>query len=255
MNNTSNLIEEMNAIDVKERVDKDTIAILIFVACENHGDNMPFGSDFIFPLELSKRISSKIRNTIIFPPIPYGVSLHHDSYQLTMSLRNQTLIYVIEDLLNSLIKHKIKNIFIINGHDGNISPIEIASRNIKNVNPEITIACIESWWTLVGQINPNLFKIWHGLGHGGEGETSAMLAVRPDLVNLNNASEETIPNLPKYIRIYWNFDELTNSGSTGAPRKATPQKGNTILTILEKEIISFLLSMESTSWKYGKCLN
>ena len=43
------LLEEMNAVQVREIINKKTIAVLIFGACENHGDHMPFVSDFIFP--------------------------------------------------------------------------------------------------------------------------------------------------------------------------------------------------------------
>ena len=85
-------------------------------------------------------------------------------------------------------------------------------RSIKDMHPEVTICCLESWWTLVGQIRKDLFDIWNGLGHGGEAETSAMLAVRPDLVDMNLAPSDTIPKLPTNVRIYWNFDELTGTG-------------------------------------------
>ncbi|MDQ3961508.1 MAG: creatininase family protein, partial [Thermoproteota archaeon] len=56
-----NLLEEMNAVQVRENINKKTIAILIVGACENHGNHMPFGSDFIFPEELAKRTVVKAR--------------------------------------------------------------------------------------------------------------------------------------------------------------------------------------------------
>ena len=58
---SSKLLEEMNARQVRKDLNKNTIAILVFGACENHGDHMPFGSDFIFPMELAKRIAAKIQ--------------------------------------------------------------------------------------------------------------------------------------------------------------------------------------------------
>lgn len=123
---SSKLLEEMNARQVRKDLNKNTIAILVFGACENHGDHMPFGSDFIFPMELAKRIAakSKKKNIIILPAVPYGVSLHHNEFQMTMSLDSNTLEKIIEDLLNSIIKNGIRRILIINGHDGNIAPIE-----------------------------------------------------------------------------------------------------------------------------------
>jgi creatinine amidohydrolase len=66
------------------------------------------------------------------------------------------------------------------------------------------------------------------------------------------APEQTIPNLPgEDIRIYWKFNELTNTGSTGAPKSATVEKGEEIIRILTKVIVDFLEKMDSNGWKYG----
>lgn len=104
---SSGLLEEMNAVQVKRNINEKTLAILVFGACENHGDHMPFGSDFIFPMELAKRITGKLhkKNSVILPAIPYGVSLHHNEFQMTISLEPDTLVMVIEDLFRSVIKH------------------------------------------------------------------------------------------------------------------------------------------------------
>lgn len=249
--NYKRFIEEMNAVEVRKTVNEKTIAILVFGACENHGDHMPFGSDFIFPMEIAKRLATKVNNVIVLPAIPYGVSLHHDQFQMTMSINPETLVGIISDLLSSLIQNKIRRVLIINGHDGNIGPIEVAARSIKNKHPEMTIACLESWWILVGQLKKDLFEVWSGLGHGGEAETSAILAVRPDLVNMESAPKEVIPKLPENIRIFWKFDELTSTGATGAPQKASIEKGNEILQMLEDLLLSFIKEMELSDWKYG----
>ncbi|HSA74869.1 MAG TPA: creatininase family protein [Candidatus Nitrosocosmicus sp.] len=259
------MLEDMNAVEVREHQNSKSIAFVLLGSCENHGDHLPFGSDFIFPVNLVQSIiddivdsqstlaaAEKRHNFLVLPAVPYGVSIHHLDYQMTISLRSSTMISLIEDLLNCLASNGIRRVIILNGHDGNIAPAETASRNIKNEYPEMVIACLESWWTLVGQKNKDAFDVWNGLGHGGEAETSAMLAVRPDLVDLSLAPEQTIPNLPgEDIRIYWKFNELTNTGSTGAPRSATIQKGEEIIKILTKVILDFLDKMDSTDWKYG----
>jgi creatinine amidohydrolase len=250
----SNILAEINAHHLREFITKNTtsaIAILIFGACENHGDHMPFGADFIMPFELSKRIASKYRNILVLPPLPYGVSSHHKDFSMTISLEPETMINIVRDILQSLVSNGIKHVLIINGHDGNIAPVEIASRIIKEKNPQLVIACLESWWSLVGTINKELFDVWNGLGHGGEAETSAMLAVRPDLVNMSLAPEQVVPKLPNEVRIYWKFKELTDTGATGAPRKATIEKGKKILDILENTLISFITAMDENDWKYG----
>ncbi|MDF2736300.1 MAG: crnA 2 [Nitrososphaeraceae archaeon] len=245
------LIEDMNADQINKKVNEKTVALLIFGSCENHGDHLPFGSDFMFPLELAKRIAIKNKNVIIFPPIPYGVSSHHKKFYMTISIATNTLISIIENLLESIYNNGIHKILIINGHDGNIAPIEIASRNTKERYPNITIACLEAWWELIGKISPATFNVWDGLGHGGEAETSAMMTIRPDLVNKNNIPEDTIPNLPKDIRIFWTMDELSRTGATGSPNNASVKKGDVICKILEDMLTSFLLDMEKKRWRYG----
>jgi creatinine amidohydrolase len=257
-NKYNRLLEEMNAQQVRKNINRKSIALLIFGACENHGDHLPFGSDFIFPMELAKRIAAKSKekkNIIILPAIPYGVSLHHKEFQMTMSLEPHTLQMVIEDLFRSIIKNGIRRILVINGHDGNIAPIESAARTTKSRHTDVVIACLEAWWVLVGQITQGLFEVWHGLGHGGEAETSGMLAIRPDLVNMKQAPHEVIPQLPgDKIRIYWNFDELTHTGATGAPRKATGRKGEQALKALEDTLLSFIDDMDRNEWRYGLSL-
>src|SRR4026208_439872 len=100
-------LEEMNASEVKNVVNKNSIAFIILGSCENHGNHLPFGSDFIFPINLAKIILEKIDNNspssnhnyFILRVLPYGVSIHHNDFQMTMSIKFSTMISVIEDVL------------------------------------------------------------------------------------------------------------------------------------------------------------
>ena len=240
----------MNAIQLRKNLNNKTVAILVFGACENHGDHMPFGADFLVPMELAKRVAASARNVLVLPAFPYGVSSHHSDFQMTITLKPNTLIRAIEDVCSSLIRNGINRILILNGHDGNIAPIELSARTIKERYPVVVIACLEAWWTLVSKTK-NLFDDSQGLGHGGEAETSVMLSVRPDLVDMRYAPKKTIPKLPRNVRIYWRFSELTKSGATGAPRRASRSKGDETLQILERLLLGFINDMERNNWKYG----
>lgn len=245
-------LSEMNAKQIQTLVNSDTVAILILGACENHGDHMPFGADFIMPYELARKVAAKSKNVIVLPPVSYGVSSHHKDFAMTISMEPETMVKVIHDILQSLVSNKISRILIINGHDGNIAPIELAARIMKEQNPAVVISCLESWWNLVGELDNHLFDVWNGLGHGGEAETSAMLALRPDLVDMASAPEQVVPNLPDHLRIYWKFDELTRTGATGAPKKATAEKGQKLIALLEDVLLGFIRKMGQTGWKYGR---
>lgn len=136
-------LETTNATEVKRCINSDTIAIMGIRACENHGDQMPFGADLIFPSELMRRITAKLNDVIVLPYLPNGLSLHHEEYQMTNQSR--ILVNLIQDICHSTIKGGIRRILVINGHDGNIAPIEIAFRYIKNKYPEVVLSCLESW--------------------------------------------------------------------------------------------------------------
>jgi len=82
----------MNAIQLRKNVNSKTVAIVVFGACENHGDHMPFGSDFFVPMELARRVASHARNVLVLPAFPYGVSSHHSDFQMTVTLEPITLI-------------------------------------------------------------------------------------------------------------------------------------------------------------------
>ena len=118
------MLEDMNAIEVRKHLQhhnkNKSIAFVLLGSCENHGDHLPFGSDFIFPVNLVQSILDNIISSqsesatadaapdkkqydfIVLPAVPYGVSIHHIDYQMTISLRSCTMISLIEDLLNCL---------------------------------------------------------------------------------------------------------------------------------------------------------
>jgi creatinine amidohydrolase len=70
------------------------------------------------------------------------------------------------------------------------------------------------------------------------------------------APKQVVPKLPgnnnnnNNIRIYWSFKELTDTGATGAPQKATAQKGERILELLEEVLLAFIEEMDRSQWKY-----
>lgn len=81
----------MNAIQVKETITDKTIAILVIGACENHGDHMPFGSDFIFPLKLFENVIYDLSKNDNTRPIRiisfYFLLFHMELAPITMTFK------------------------------------------------------------------------------------------------------------------------------------------------------------------------
>jgi len=249
------LLNEFTAKELKEKLANKEIdsAITVFGACESHGWHLPLGPDIFVPTEIAKRTAERLERTIVVPGIPFGASLHYNHFPLTVSLRYETTIALAEDIFTSLITHGIQHILILNGHDGNIPALEIAARNIKNKYKEATIVYIPAWWEITGEKMKGDFEVWNGLGHGGEGETSITMAVRPDLVHLEDAVCELptdLIRLSTHASIIFDIEELTKTGAIGDPTKATVEKGEKMLIIVVDYLVELITDLEKTDWKY-----
>lgn len=231
-----------------EKYDKAIIAV---GSCENHGYHLPFGTDTFVSSILAEKVAAQVKGLLVLPPINVGMSEHYAHFPFTLSLRPETLIAVLKDILRSVIKNGIKKIFIVNGHDGNMAPIEIAARSAKMEFPEVRIASLDAWWVTAGKLlPPDTFEVWNGLGHAGEGETSMGLALFPELIEMEHA-RGVVPDLPDGIEIKWDFAELTDCGATGDPARATVEKGRLMEEALVKELVKFFEEMDACDWRYN----
>ncbi|MJZ42533.1 creatininase family protein [Salmonella enterica subsp. enterica] len=252
------MLNEFTGKEIRELLhsDGDVIAIVSFGSCENHADHLPLGPDYFVPEEVARRVATQLDKTIVVPCVPFGTSQHYDAYPMAVSIRFETNIMLAEDIFNSLIRHGIRRILIINGHDGNIPAIEIAARNIKDNNRDISVVCIPAWWDMVGKkLGADFFDSWNGtgLGHGGEGETSAVMAVRPDLVHPEDAVKQIPSDVFDHygISYIWDISEISETGATGDPRFATKEKGDKIIDCLVQEIVELITQLNINDWKYA----
>ncbi len=111
------------------------------------------------------------------------------------------------------------------------------------------VAVLEAWWQTAGELLPEgTFEAWGGLGHGGEGETSMMLRVAPELVDMGRA-RGVVPDLPEHVQVKWVFSELTPYGVTGDPTKATKRKGEMMREALVELLVSFVEEMDKRGWE------
>ena len=187
---------------------------------------------------------------LVLPPVMVGYSGHYDSFPFSLTLSYDTITQVIYDLIESVIRNGITRIFLMNGHDGNIAPIEIASRKIKEKYPEVQIAALTQWWVAAGNLLPkDTFEVWNGLGHAGEGETSIAYYLFPEWCEPELATC-VIPSLPDEIDIKWDFSELTDTAQTGDATKASAEKGKKMNDVIVEHVVKALQELDAKDWKY-----
>jgi creatinine amidohydrolase len=223
-------------------------AVLAIGSTEYHGDHLPYGTDTIVAMYLAEQVAKRINRLLLLPPLHYGMSKHYASFPIALTLSTETLIRVLREIFDSLFMHGIKKLLIINGHDGNIAALEASTREFRVEHSEMKIAVLEAWWKTAGELLPaEVFEVWGGLGHAGEGETSMMLARAPNLVDMSHA-RSVVPELPPYVQFKWIFKEITPYGVTGDPTRATEEKGIMMRDVLVDLLTTFVKEMDRKDW-------
>ncbi|MCW4049349.1 MAG: creatininase family protein [Candidatus Bathyarchaeota archaeon] len=224
-------------------------AVLAVGSTEYHGEHLPYGTDTLISEHFAREVSTRTKGLLMLPTLPIGMSAHYSSFPLAITLKTDTLMRVLTEVFESLNRHGLKRLLIINGHDGNIPAIEAATNEYRSSHPEFKIAVLDAWWVTAGQLVPEgTFEVWDGLGHGGEGETSMMLRVDPSLVDMKKA-KGVVPDLPSHVQYKWTFDEITPYGVTGDPTKATPEKGRLMNDALVELLVDFIEKMDENNWE------
>jgi len=226
-------------------------AILCVGSCEAHGQHLAEGTDTLVSYMLACRIADECDGLLVLPPITVGYSGHYDSFPFTLTLQYDTVTQVIYDMCVSCINGGIDHIIILNGHDGNIAPIEIASRKVKEAYPNAKIAALPAWWVTAGELLPEgTFEVWDGLGHAGEGESSIAYYLYPQWCEPELAKGYVPDSLPPFLDTKWDFSELTDTAATGDPTKATPEKGKLMAEVLVKAMVEGIKSLDDMNWDY-----
>ena len=250
-----------------EQVDKDETVVMIPVgALEQHGNQCPLGTDEIIAEGTARRIKEALDREIpdypmlIFPLIPVGLSTEHVNFCGSVTLKPDTFYHVLYDICKGLAHHGFRKIAILNCHGGNSPIIQVLSREVRS---ELGIAVfIINCGAFFGNqavkdtVTPG--NIWDF--HGGEMETSMVMAVDPSLVKLDT-SEAGIPTAFKdnqalrpygNVSIGWVSEDWKTAdgkpiGIGGDPSGATAEKGRIILETSAKVLVPGL--REIRAWK------
>jgi creatinine amidohydrolase len=222
------LLEEIGWPDVAEYLLHDDRLLLVTGSTEQHGRHMTFASDVWVPWEIARRLSERT-GVLLAPPLSYGMSLHHLGFPGSLSLRPQTLVAVIIDLLDSAYEHGFRHILLLNGHGGNTASIQVALAETLNDLPGLEVR-LASWWQEAA-VKAVLEAAYPGesSGHADAGETSAVMAVRPDVMRLDRA--EHSPDAPhaRFLTRQVFMEDYPHGVIGNDPRRASAEVGERVL--------------------------
>lgn len=239
--------------DAVRSLDKERAAVAVVVgAIEQHGPHLPTVTDLALGASILTLAMERLDPAVqlwVLPPLAYGRSVEHESFAGTFTLSQETLTAVIHDLAESVARSGFRRLVLFNSHGGNVSVLETVARDARRRTGLMVFPL--SMFRL-GLTYPPISAVEAAWGtHAGEWETSMMLALTPELVDLERAAEArgyaTFAEPPEHVGLLgpipfaWSTDDVTTTGAIGDPRAATVERGR---EILELSVAKIALALE-----------
>ncbi len=181
-------LSELRAPDIADRLTPSSVLIQPVGAIEQHGPHLPFNTDLVVAEAVSSALVERHgdeHDLWLLPALAYSKSNEHAWSAGSIWLGPETLLAVINDLGRSIAKLPTRRLVFLNGHGGNSSLLNVACRELRLHHDLLTFLAHPR--VPPDQGGPTN-EAEEGMGiHGGHGETSMMLHLRPDLVDMTVA--------------------------------------------------------------------
>jgi creatinine amidohydrolase len=215
--------------EIQDEIARGRDAVLVpFGSTEQHGRHLPVGTDAILGDEFGEAIADRL-DAFLAPTVRFGCSSHHLAFPGTITLDEETFRRVVADVVGSLSHYGFKKIVLIPTHGGNFKPLAEASETLAPIPGVEVIAYTD----LAGMIDAAFrqsgemgISPWQSGAHAGEWETSLMLALKPELVRMEQAVAGFVGELAEAMtRVFQGIHALDENGVIGDPGPATAGAG------------------------------
>lgn len=246
---------EMTDPEVSDFLADHQTVIVPTGSTEQHGPHGPLLTDVLVPNEVARRVAPRV-GAAVAPSINYGLSYPHTGFTGVVQVRIPTFMAVIEDLCVSLATVGFSRIIFLNGHYDNTYAIAYACATAaERMPPGVRAFPINYWDGMTADEAAEYFGPGTGL-HANRGETSAVLAINPALVDLDRANAEMPPfpdvtsQGPVHTAFFFSAPgsvyRATRSGTWGDARQATAEYGERYLKVVVDATIRMINDIERT---------
>lgn len=204
---------------------ESTILLLPLGSCEQHGPHLPLDTDTQIAQHLCAQAALQDDRLLIAPSLSITASGEHAGFPGTLSIGTDALTQVLIEIVRSA--DWCNGVVIVNGHGGNADAVAAAARTLTSEHRNVA-----AWWP----------RIEHGDAHAGASETSIMLAINPELVNMAKAeagSTTPISEISAQLRS-GGVRAVSTNGVLGDPTTATSEHGHNLLSQLTHDLVTFI---------------
>ena len=240
-----------------------TVAVLPVAAVEQHGPHLPLCVDAMLLQGVVDAALPPLPAdlpALLLPPQNVGLSTEHLSYPGTLTLSPQALLALWTELGECVARAGMKKLLLLNGHGGNVAPMDIAARELRQRCGLLTYSA--SWFSLPlpDGVQQQFSPEEHRFGiHGGEIETSMMLHLAPHLVRMEHAQRwrSTSQDRAERFRLLgngksakmgWAIEDYHPAGAVGNAAAATADKGRAVVEAAGQALAALLQEVDALDW-------
>jgi creatinine amidohydrolase len=238
--------------EVERRVRMGAPIFLPLGATEQHGRHMALNTDVVLPTSIAARAARRVGG-LVLPAVAYGNRSQPrtgggPAFPGTLNLTAHTFSLIVRDIIRDLFRQDVRRIVTVNGHYENVWPtiegIELALDAIgRDRTQDLKIIRIDHWdmvrKTTLDRVFPNGYPGIE-LEHASVLETSMMMALRPELVDLGQALHDGPAAFLPYDRYPEPPAEVPRSGVLSLTEGSSPEKGEWLLKDCEDGIVDIL---------------
>ncbi len=222
--------------DAKKNIQQSEGVIITFGSVEQHGHHLPLGTDTILAHAFAEELCNR-ENMYYYPCITFGQVWSAKEYESTISISPACLKEYGLQVVDSVMRVHPKRVFLFSFHNGNHKVIDDLLRERMDADGVQNIYHIKA--AAITQMAKNILTtpMWNGnVWHAGELETSLMLYVAGELVNMQKATVEFPPVPPLYAIQPTPWKTFLKSGAFGDTTAATAEKGRELFQLICSEL-------------------
>ncbi len=228
---------EMSWVEVQRAAEEGRVALLPLGSIEQHGPMIPVGCDHFLAHTWTLEGARRARDNhhvpvVVLPAIPYGRSTQHMDFPGTISLRLETYVRLLGDIVREAIRAGFRKIACVSGHGGNYGPAREALRDLSGelkkegvLGVRLYLADDQNCFTRSNELYAKLPQEQFNF-HADAWETSYYLFHRPDLVKQEGMVKPVVKRDTMPLHLDWfTKRDLTETGASGNPTVASPDYG------------------------------
>lgn len=231
------LLEERTWREIESEIASGTETVIVPVgSIEQHGPHLPLATDSLIGEELGIRIANRLDDALVAPTIRPGCSGHHMDFPGTITISASTLIDILHSYCESLAEHGFETVALLPSHGGNFAPVNTVAPEIADETSlgVIALADLERYMELMNEGMKAAELEPEPVIHAGGTETSAILAIRPELVRESEFELGREGAIDTSLLLSRGFKPLTENGVLGDPRQSGEVAGEEILEAVAK---------------------